>query len=176
VESDYPAARALLRTALRTFLQQDLVGLASRAASMLRLCGLGDGQAMCEIGKVAYLANRPDLAGPWLWTAYSNRGLDYEGLAISAELSFLRNDMPGALALSKAFLASGRQAALSFYLRAASAALSQRAYGDAAAFLEAARERYPHASVVAAALEKARWLEASATQAQPAGRSASSGA
>lgn len=170
-EADHAAARALLRTALRTFLQQDLVGLASRAASMFRMCGLTDGQAMCEIGKVAYLANRPDLAGPWLATAYAQRGLDYEGCAVAAEICFLANDMPGALALSRAFLDSGRRAALGFYLRAASAALGQRAYRDAVAFLEAARERYPHASVVSAALDSARDLEAALAQAQPAGTS-----
>jgi|GEM_PF-860364 tetratricopeptide (TPR) repeat protein len=160
-EEDAARSLALLRQLLRTFLEMDLVGLASHAASMMRLCGISDGQALCEMGKVAYLARRPDLAGPWLAAAYAQRGLDWEGLMIAAEISAARGDHESALALARAFLGSpaGRSGSLAFYLGAAAPALARRQYSDARAFLEAARERYPRASVVTMALEKLGAME-----------------
>jgi hypothetical protein len=114
------------------------------------------GQALCEMGKVAYLARRPDLAGPWLAAAYTQRGLDHEGLMIAAELMAARGDHESALALARAFLDSpaGRSGSLAFYLGAVASALALRQHREARAFLEAARKRYPRASVVAMALEK----------------------
>lgn len=154
-EEDAARSLALLRQLLRTFLEMDLAGLASHAASMMRLCGISDGQALCEMGKVAYLARRADLAAPWLAAAYAQRGLDHEGLMIAAEISAARGDHESALALGRAFLDSpaGGRGSLAFYLAMASSSLSLGRWEDARAFLEAARARYPRASIPSAALD-----------------------
>ncbi|MHB8731702.1 MAG: glycosyltransferase [bacterium] len=151
-EEDRGTALVLLRRTTKTFLSLGLESLASRAGVMMRLCGLTDGQVLCELGKIAYLAHKPELAISWLWGAFNNNGLDCEGLYLVTELSYLRKDMAGTLALGRVFLQTGCAASVSFYLKAASAALYERAYQDAWAFLEQGHRVYPHASVIGTAL------------------------
>lgn len=157
-DQDRPVAVAIVCNIARAALSQGQTALAARLGLILRLLGLSDGEALCLMGKLAYLSGRADLAGFYLERAYAQCGLDADGCAIAAELHAHAGNVEDAVVLYRAFVRTGNRGALATYLQAASAALRAGRIDDALDFLECGAAHYPRASLLREARERIRAL------------------
>ncbi len=157
-DDERPVALALVRNLVRAALSQGQTRLASRLSLLLRLLGLSDGEALCLMGKLAYLSGCGDLAGQYLSRAYAQGGLDAEGCAIAADLHYQAGHLEDAVVLYRAFVETASRGALATYLQAASAALRLHRLGEALHFLQCGLVHYPQASLLRDARERIQAL------------------
>ncbi len=153
-DTDRQIAIPIIRNVIRSALSCGATALASSLSLLLRLAGLTDGEALCLMGKLAYLEQQHTVAGQFLGRAYALRGLDAEGCVIAADLHRLAQNYDDALTLYQAFVSTRTRGAMSTYLEAASVALKLRRLDDALVFLDAGLAVYPSATLLGKARTK----------------------
>jgi len=153
-DADRAIAIPIIRNVIRSALACGATALASSLSLLLRLAGLSDGEALCLMGKLAYLEQQHTVAGQFLGRAFALRGLDAEGCAIAADLHRLAQNYDDALTLYQAFVGTRTRGAMSMYLEAASVALKLRRLDDALTFLDAGLAVYPSATLLGKARTK----------------------